>query len=78
MFSDNYAAKHPWTSLGGNMALDILSPLAWGKATKLATRAGKGIVDEFRRQAVLNRLSPVLGSGVPIRNTNDEITKILE
>ena len=78
VFSDNYAAKHPWTSLGGNMALDILSPLAWGKATKLATRAGKGIVDEFRRQAVLNRLSPVLGSGVPIRNTNDEITKILE
>ena len=78
VFSDNYAAKHPWTSLGGNMVLDILSPLAWGKATKLATRAGKGIVDEFKRQAVLNRLSPVLGSGVPIRNTSDEITKILE
>lgn len=78
VFSDNYAAKHPWTSLGGNMALDILSPLAWGKAAKLAHRVGKGIVDEFKRQAVLNRLNPVLGLGVPIRNTGDEIKGILE
>ena len=69
VFTDNYAAKHPWISLGGNMALDILSPLAWGKATKLAARAGKGIVDEFRRQVALNTYDPVLGMGVKIANS---------
>lgn len=76
MFTDNYAAKHPWISLGGNLAIDILSPLAWDRATKLATRAGKGIVDEFRRQVLLNQKKPVLGLNVGFRNTADEFSDI--
>ena len=57
------------------MALDIPSLLAWGKATKLATRAGKGIVDEFRRQVALNTYDPVLGMGTVLRNKYPSIEK---
>lgn len=76
VFSDNYAAKHPWISLGGNMALDILSPLAWGKATKLAPKIGKEVLNEFKRQVLLNQKKPVLGLNVGFRNTADEFSDI--